>query len=65
MEIDKENYLSKFKVDSVGNLFGMDWETFNKEGRCPICTRKLYEMRNRPMRYCKNRLHKRFIAKIK
>lgn len=28
---------------------------------CPLCFRKLYEMRDKPLAYCKNRGHKRFI----
>jgi hypothetical protein len=60
MEINKEQYLKRFKVESLGTLFGPDWGKL-KEGRCPLCFNKLKPMLNKPIYYCQSKKHKKFI----
>lgn len=44
-----------------GTLFPLDMRDAVVKHVCPYCQRRLYEMRDRPLVYCKNRLHKRFV----
>ena len=44
-----------------GTLFPLDMRDAVVKHVCPYCQRKLYEMRDKPMAYCKNLTHKRFV----
>lgn len=46
------------KYEAPVTLFAIDWWRA-KEGICPICTCKLYEMRNGKFLYCRSKKHKR------
>lgn len=50
----------KYHFNPTGTLFDPDWRLI-KQGHCPYCFRKLYSMLNRPLAYCKNKTHKRFV----
>ena len=51
----------KYQVNPSGTLFDPDWK-LAKQGHCPYCFRKLYSMLKRPMMYCKNNKHKKFVV---
>ena len=57
-------YLHKdIKVESYGTLFAPDFSLV-KDKFCPYCFRKLYEMRNKPLMYCRNKTHQRKVYKV-
>ncbi len=64
MNIDKNLFdkYSNIKIETYPVLFP-DF-TLPSKGHCPYCFNKLYEMRNKPLLYCKSKKHKRFIYKI-
>jgi hypothetical protein len=52
-------------VHENGTLFEVDTRLAVR-GFCPLCLRRLYPMMNKPLYWCKNKQHKRFvIAKSK
>ena len=57
--------ISKYKFYTSSTLFPLDFSLLQKR-KCPICYEKLYEMKNKPFFYCKNKQHKQFIiSKLK
>lgn len=72
-----QHYSSLGKLDSIdlsrfnnlefkspfdsGVLFMPDMRDAVVKHVCPFCFRKLYEMRDKPLMFCKNKTHKRFI----
>lgn len=50
------------KIEHTGTLFELDLLGALKTKTCPYCFRKLYEMRSRPLWYCKNKQHKTFVV---
>lgn len=63
MEINLFSKYRENKFESVhkdGTLFELDL-TISVKGTCPYCFRRLYEMRDKPFFYCRNKTHKRFL----
>ncbi len=62
-----DNLFSKHlnvKVEVYPTLFPPDFQNAKRLRQCAFCGRKLYEMRFKPLLYCKSKLHKRFVLKI-
>ena len=60
MQIDKslfEKY-NGIQLKSDGTLFGIEPIYAAKHKVCPFCFNKLYEMKNKPLLYCKSKKHK-------
>lgn len=62
LNINIEQYLSKFKVHNPVTLFPPNFENLQKN-LCPICNRKLYIPRNKKIAYCKSKQKDGFIIK--
>lgn len=52
-----ENFLDKLEIHYESALFRPDWSLLLQD-RCPICTCKLYQMRNKPRWYCRSKKNK-------
>lgn len=62
LNINIDQYLSKFRVHNPKTLFPPNFELLQKN-LCPICGRKLYLRRDKKIAYCKSKQKDRFIIK--
>lgn len=56
-KIESQEFL---EIEKFGSLFYPDWNNL-KKCLCPVCSRKLYPMRDKNLFYCRNKGHKRFV----
>ena len=64
MEINLEQYLSRFKVFNSPSLFPPTQEEFLKDvlsGKCPHCKRKIYWKADKSLGYCKSKVKDGFV----
>lgn len=56
------NYLDKFTVNSMGTLFGPNWENL-KIKCCPLCGKVLKQPLSKKIYFCPSKKHKGFVIR--
>lgn len=60
MDINKDEYLNRFKVYNSQTLFGPDFSLL-EQNRCPLCGMKLHIRADKKLAFCRSKYKDKFV----